>query len=71
MRIKGFRKAKKLTQAEAAELIGVTQGYWGKIERGEAKMTIELLARLSRALNVPIEKLLYSSDDYTMIEYEQ
>ena len=36
--LKGFRKANKLTQADLAELIGISRSFIGQIECGASKL---------------------------------
>lgn len=46
-----------LTQAEAAELAGISAAYYGKIERGVIKPNIDRLADISQALRIPFESI--------------
>jgi transcriptional regulator with XRE-family HTH domain len=57
-RIKHHRKQKKLTQEKLAWEIGITSSYMGQLERGGRGITVEMLVRIARALNVPPADLL-------------
>lgn len=46
-RIRQLRKYRKLSQAELAEKLEVTQGFIGHIEKGRNQPTVEILARIS------------------------
>jgi transcriptional regulator with XRE-family HTH domain len=52
-KLKQAREALKLSQAEAAERIGVTQEAYGAWERGVRLMPTNYLPELQRALNQP------------------
>lgn len=47
--IKRIREACKLTQAEAAARVGVSQGYWSSLEAGTYKPSLPV-AKLIRML---------------------
>ncbi len=44
--LKTFREARQWNQAQAAERLGVTQGYLSQLERGQRKLTPRLQAKL-------------------------
>lgn len=48
-RLKDARKSLGLSQAETADLVGVTREHWGRCERGEAVPGGEVLAALAIA----------------------
>lgn len=54
-RIREFRKAKGLTQEQLAERVGVEPRHISRIEGGYNSPSIERLAKISEALNVPIK----------------
>lgn len=56
-RIRDLRKAAGLSQAEAAEQLGATQGYWSHIETGISIPTEGQLLRIAHRLGWPIESL--------------
>ena len=48
---KRARLAKGLTQAQMAKRLGVSAGYYGKIERGDVKCPASLKSKAKRALS--------------------
>ena len=58
-RIREARKAQNLTQEAASEKCDITSAYYGNIERGDKKMSIETLAKISQGLNLPVDYLLF------------
>lgn len=53
-----LRKQKGLTQEELAFQAGLNRNYVGQIEREEKSPTIDVLEKLSAALNIKPEQLL-------------
>ncbi|MFA6963865.1 MAG: helix-turn-helix transcriptional regulator [Patescibacteria group bacterium] len=50
-----FRKAREsanLTQAEVAEVVGVTVNYYARLERGEVKPSLDILAKIMKLLKI-------------------
>ena len=60
--IKDFRKQKKLTQIQLANLLGITEGTVCKIENGKW-LSLEMLIKLSINLDFYIFLLEKNSDD--------
>ena len=56
--LKNARKAARLTQAELASKIGITQSGYSDWERGETKIDSASLAKLSEILEVSIDYLV-------------
>ncbi len=54
-----LRKDRGLTQAQLAEAAGVRQPRIAEIERGDANPRLDTLAKLARALGVPVAALLH------------
>ena len=52
LKIKARREAKKLTQAELADLAGIKVNYFAMIERGEVNFTFDKIYRIIKALKV-------------------
>ena len=50
--LRGLRKMRGLSQAQVAEMAEITQGYYSEVERGGAIPTVELLDRISEALDL-------------------
>ncbi len=51
------RKSKRISQIKLAEIVDMNFNYIGQIERGEANVTINTIAKLADALNVKVEDL--------------
>ncbi len=56
--IKIERMRQNLTQFQLAEMIEVHEKYIGKIESGKQNITIRTLIKLSKALNVDLDKFM-------------
>jgi transcriptional regulator with XRE-family HTH domain len=57
-RVRTLRKLRGLTQEELGERAQLTGKFLGQIERGDANPSLELLARLARALQIELWELL-------------
>lgn len=53
-----FRLKKKLKQTDVAEKAGINANYYAKVERGEAKPSVETLEKILKALNVKSSDIL-------------
>lgn len=62
LRIHFYRKRKGLSQEKLAELCKLHPSYVGQIERDEKNITIEILYRLSRGLEISMADLLQDLD---------
>lgn len=58
-RIRVARKTLSLTREEAAERCGVTSSYYGNLERGDRRMSLDTLVRVSKGLNLSLDFLVY------------
>lgn len=58
-RLKQFRKEKGLTQAELAEEIDVSLVNYAKYEGGQRTPSLPTLVKISLALEIPLECLLF------------
>lgn len=58
-RIREARTALRLTQEEASERCDITNSFYGNIERGDKKMSVETLVKISRGLGVSLDYLVY------------
>lgn len=63
-RIRNIRKSLGLTQEEAADRCGITASFYGNIERGSRKMSLETLVKVSQGLNVSADILLFGESPY-------
>ena len=57
LRVKEFRKQKKLTQEKLAETIGVDNGYISKLEVGQNFPSITTLEKIANVLGVELYEL--------------
>lgn len=57
-RISNERKKCELTREQLAELIDLSVTFLGQVERGEKRMGLESLTRLSETLHVSVDYLL-------------
>jgi len=52
--VRKFRHELKISQEELAEIAEVHRTYIGSVERGERNITINVMEKISNALNKPI-----------------
>jgi transcriptional regulator with XRE-family HTH domain len=57
-----WRDDAKLSQAEAAKLMDITQSHWSNLESRESAASPKLAKRLSELTGVPLEVLLKIDD---------
>lgn len=57
-RVRGLRLALRLTQEELAERAGVHRTYIGMVERAEKNITLTNIAKIAKALDVSLDKLM-------------
>lgn len=57
--IRKYRKQKKLTLLQLAEMIDVSDSFIGQIERGRNKPSLETVVNIANALEVSVDDLLY------------
>lgn len=60
--VRYYRKEKKLTLEAAAELCDISGKYLGRIERAEQSVGIDIIEKISKGLEVPLEKLLLAGE---------
>lgn len=58
-RIRDTRIMQKLTQEEASEMCDITSSFYGNIERGDKKMSVETLIKISTGLGISTDSLLF------------
>lgn len=58
LNIKEFRKAKKLTQKQLAEKVGISRNFLSEIENGKWDIGLDLLIKISKVLGVHPSKLI-------------
>ncbi len=64
MRIRYYRKEKKITQEQLAEICSLHPTYIGQLERGEKNATIESIYRIAKGLGIPISRLLENMETF-------
>jgi len=60
-RIRTARETQGLTQEEASEKCDITTAFYGNIERGDRKMSVETLFKISIGLGVSADTLLFGN----------
>jgi len=60
--VRRTRTERGLTQERLAELAGLHRTYIGSIERAERNVSIDNMARVARALKVPLVTLIDGAD---------
>lgn len=64
LNLKIARIKKRLTQKELADVVEVSRDYIASLENGRAKNpSIELMKKLSKALNVPVTELFFNEEE--------
>ena len=58
-RIRKIRKARKLSQEDLAEMVGISVTHMSHIETGNTKLSLPVLVNLASALEVRTDDLLY------------
>ena len=56
--LKAWRERNKLSQIEAGKMVGITQVFWGELERGVKQPSTEILVLLSKATGLKVDDLL-------------
>lgn len=56
--IRAFRRAKRLSQEDLADMCNLHRTYVGSVERGERNVTLSTLEVIAGALGVGVPKLL-------------
>lgn len=60
-----LRKRNSLNQEQMAEKIGMSKNGYGKLERGESRITIEHLEQIANNFNIDIVELLKEDRDFS------
>jgi DNA-binding XRE family transcriptional regulator len=55
--VKKARDLRRMGQIEAAKAAGVSQSYWGSVERGESVPTLAVARRIAKALGFTLDEL--------------
>lgn len=55
--LRKIRECRQMTQEEFAEFCEISRAYYGRIERGEHSVTLELCQKISEATGIPLSEL--------------
>lgn len=61
-RLRQIREDNGFQQYEFADYCGISEAYYGRLERGEYSPTIKILDRISRTLGITISELVKDVD---------
>lgn len=56
-----------LSQEQMAEQLGMSKNGYGKLERGESKLTIEHLQNIAQVFNIDVADLLKNGRDFNVL----
>lgn len=62
-----LRSKLNLSQEEMAHELGMSKNGYGKLERGESKITVEHLQHIANIFNIDITDLLKEDRDFTLL----
>lgn len=69
-RIREERTKLRLTREKFAEILDLSTNFLGQIERGEKKMSLETLVKISECLHVSVDYLLNGPKEKPKLEAE-
>ena len=55
--LRKIREGRKMTQEEFSELCDISRAYYGRIERGEHSVTLELCYKISEATGLSLSEI--------------
>ena len=55
--LRKIREGRGMTQEEFAELCNISRAYYGRIERGEHSVTLELCKKISEATGLSLSEI--------------
>ena len=61
--MRAWREQRGLNQGQLAAMVGISRAYLAQIEGGERTGTLEVMARVARALDRPLEDLIAAGPD--------
>lgn len=67
-RIRNARRGLNLSQAQAAELIGVSQHAWATYELGSRSVSLRMIEKIARAFGRPLEYFLLADYEHVVKE---
>lgn len=62
-----LRKLNDLSQEQMAEMLSMSKNGYGKLERGESKITVEHLQHIANVFNIDIADLLKEDREFTLL----
>ncbi len=62
-----LRKLNDLSQEQMAEMLNMSKNGYGKLERGESKITVEHLQHIANVFNIDIADLLKEDREFTLL----
>ncbi len=62
-RLRELRKAKKLSQEALADKAGIHRTFVGRVERGEANITLNSILRITKALEVSLSEFFVGFEE--------
>ena len=62
MNVHYYRKRKRLTQAELAEMVDIERVQMGKLELARTGTSLDVIFRIADALEIPVHKLFEFRD---------
>ena len=68
IRIKGLRVLKGYTQEVLAENLELSTAFVGQIERGEKKISVDTLIKISRFFVVATDYILFGTNSYDSVD---
>ena len=57
LKIRELRKQKKYSQEQLANLASINKSYISQIENGKTKVSVEIINKLAKALEIEMHKL--------------
>ena len=67
-RIRAIRQERGMTQEETSERCDITLSFYGNIERGDKKMSVETLMKIAKGLSVSTDFLLFGAPPDQTVE---
>ncbi|MBO6241953.1 MAG: helix-turn-helix transcriptional regulator [Butyrivibrio sp.] len=68
-RIKRLRQKQRIKQADLADKAGVSHTYMSEIERGQARVGLEILVNISETLSVSLDYLVGKKSPDVVLRY--
>lgn len=68
-RIKALRSTKNFTQEQLAEKIGVSRQKYARIEKGTNSITLDILSKIAKVLDVTVGDITKVLDDIPLVSY--